>query len=238
MTDLCPGPPASMVQASALVSPLCPNISTPLLCPPGEAEISHKPVVRGRQAAMLLSPPAWQGAGWILCTLHEASLLVASLFIEHVLCAKQYHLTPSTVPASTHQQPHPWKKHRRLHPPLSKIQGNGRVCASTVRPASSSSTSAVGDHKGACLSWASSVYVFPFGAGVGGAKKPNRSQEALRERGAYDKSRQTQQERACRARRCPLTPRPCPQGGGDAVPLSPVFSHLLSSVISKLAIVE
>lgn len=44
-----------MVQASALVSPLCPNISTPLLCPPGDAEIYHEPVVRGRQAAMLLS---------------------------------------------------------------------------------------------------------------------------------------------------------------------------------------
>lgn len=120
---------------------------------------------------MLFSPPAWQGAGWILCTLHEASLLTANLFIEHVLCAKQHHLIPSKVLASTHQQPRPWKKHRRLHPPLSKIQGNGQVCASTVHPPSSSSTSAVGDHKGACLSRASSVYMFPFGAGVRGSKK-------------------------------------------------------------------
>lgn len=238
MTDPCPGPPASVAQASAVFSLLCPNIfHAPSVPSWGSRDL---PRASGEgQAGSNAAQPTSMARSWLdfVHSLHEASLLMPCLFIEHVLCAKWYHLSPSEVPASPHQQPCPWEKHRRLHPPLSKIQGNGGVCASTVYPPSSSSTSAVGNHKGACLSRASSVYMFPFGAG--GAKKPNRSQEALRERGAYYKSRQNQQERACWAERCPLTPRPCPQGGGDTVPLSPVLSHLLSSIISsKLAIVE
>lgn len=88
-------------------------------------------------------------------------------------------------------------------------------------PTSSSSTSTVGDNRGACLSRASSVYTPPFGGEKNNNKKPNHSHEALTERGAYYKSRQKQQERACWAERCLSTIRPCPQGGGS---LSPSFN--------------
>lgn len=195
--------------------------------------------MRGRQAAMLLSPPAWQGAGWILCTLSMKPACSCHACLLIMYCAQ----SGTTSHPQRCWQPSPAAlslgESQTTASPSFRDTGKWGICASTVYPPSSSSTSAVGYRKGACLSRASSVYMFPFRGWGGEAKKPNRSQEALRERRAYYKSRQNQQERACWAERCPLTPRPCPQGGGDTVPLSPVLSHLLSSVISsKLAIVE
>lgn len=186
---------------------------------------------------MLLSPPAWQGAGWILCTLSMKPACSCHACLLSMYCEQ----------SGTTSHPEMCRPALTSSPVLGRntdgcillyprYREMGVSVLPPSTPPSSSSTSTVGNHKGACLSRASSVYMFPFWRG--GAKKPNRSQEALRERGAY-KSRQNQQERACWAERCPLTPRPCPQGGGDTVPLSPVLSHLLSSVISsKLAIVE
>lgn len=88
MTDPCPGPPASVAQASAVFSLLCPNIFHAPSGPPGEAEIYHEPVVRGRQAAMLLSPPAWQGAGWILCTLSMKPACSCHACLLSMYCAQ------------------------------------------------------------------------------------------------------------------------------------------------------
>ena len=227
-----------MVQASALVSPLCPNISTPLLCPPGDAEIYHEPVVRGRQAAMLLS----QQHGKELAGFCALSMKPA--------CSWQAYLL-STYCAQSSTTSHP----QRCRPALTSSPILGRNTDGCIllyprfRETGESllplSALLLQPHfrcgrPQRCLSVKGKFSLcVPVWGGGGGAKKPDRSQEALRERGAYYKSRQNQQERACWARRCPLTPRPCPQGGGDTVPLSPVFSHLLSSVISsKLAIVE
>ena len=98
--------------------------------------------------------------------------------------------------------------------PYPRCRETGKSVFPLFVPTSSSSTCTVGDNRGACLSRASSVYTPPiWGRKKKTTKKPNHSHEALTERGAYYKSRQKQQERACWAERCLLTTRPCPQGG-------------------------
>ena len=171
-------------------------------------------------------------------SLHEASLLMPCLFIDHVLCTKRYHLTPSKVLAALTSSPVLGRITDDCITLFPRYREMGYLCFHCLPPFLQ-----LNFHCGVpqrCLSVKGKFSLHVPVSGVGGeAKKPNRSQEALRERRAYYKSRQNQQERACWAERCPLTPRPCPQGGGDTVPLSPVLSHLLSSVISsKLAIVE
>ena len=167
-----------------MVSPLCPNIfHAPSVPSWGSRDL---PQASGEgQAGSNAAQPTSMTRSWLdfVHSLHEASLLMPCLFMDHVLCTKRYHLTPSKVLASPHQQPCPWEKQTAASASIQDTGKWGCLCFHRLPPFLQLHFRCGIPQRCLSVKGKFSLHV-PVSGVVGGVKKRNRCQEALRERRA------------------------------------------------------